>query len=100
MRAAVTSAMMATDLADYLVRKGATFRESHAAVGKLVREAEEQGIELTALPAARFAAAHPKFGRDAQRELIAEETLRYRALPGGTALSSVRSQLADARKSL
>ena len=43
MRAALTSAMMATDLADYLVRKGATFREAHGSVGRLVRESEEAG---------------------------------------------------------
>ena len=50
MRAAVTSTMMATDLADYLVRKRVTFREAHGAVGQLVREAEEKSVELSALP--------------------------------------------------
>ena len=46
MAAACTSSMMATDLADYLVRKHVSFREAHGAVGALVREAEEKGIEL------------------------------------------------------
>ena len=44
MKAAVTSTMMATDLADYLVRKRVTFREAHGAVGQLVREAEEKAV--------------------------------------------------------
>ncbi len=46
MRAAVSGGLMATDLADYLVRKRVTFRDAHGAVGRLVREAEEKGIEL------------------------------------------------------
>ena len=61
MRAALSSTMMATDLADYLVRKGATFREAHGAVGSLVRESETRGTELHALPLASFTAAHPLF---------------------------------------
>ena len=65
MRAAVTGGMMATDLADYLVTRGATFREAHGAVGRLVREAEEQGCELDALPAASLRAAHALFDDDA-----------------------------------
>ena len=49
MRAALSTTMMATDLADYLVRKGATFREAHGAVGQLVRTCEERGAELHTL---------------------------------------------------
>src|SRR5678815_206739 len=50
MRAALSSTMMATDLADYLVRKGATFREAHGAVGRLVRKCEEEKLEMHTLP--------------------------------------------------
>ncbi|HEX5580608.1 MAG TPA: argininosuccinate lyase, partial [Gemmatimonadaceae bacterium] len=57
MRAAVTGGMMATDLADYLVTKGATFREAHGAVGRLVRESEQRGVELDRLPPDVIAAA-------------------------------------------
>ena len=49
-----SSTMMATDLADYLVRKGATFREAHGAVGRLVRQCEEERLELHTLPLAAF----------------------------------------------
>ena len=84
MRAAVSSAMMATDLADYLVKKGATFREAHGAVGTLVREAEEAGIELDALPVERFTAAHALFGADARDALGVEASLAAREIAGGT----------------
>ncbi|MFN2637933.1 MAG: argininosuccinate lyase, partial [Gemmatimonadaceae bacterium] len=64
MRAALSSSMMATDLADYLVEKGVSFREAHAAIGALIRETESEGCELTALPLSSFRGAHPAFGED------------------------------------
>lgn len=97
MRSAVTSSMMATDLADYLVRKRVTFREAHAAVGRLVREAEDLGIEMTALPTASFAAAHPAFEADVMHELLPETSLSHREIPGGTGLRAVRDQLNAAK---
>jgi len=100
MRAAVSSAMMATDLADYLVKKGTTFREAHSAVGSLVREAEEAGIELDALPVERFTAAHAAFGSDARDALGAEASLAAREIEGGTGPRAVAEQLAKARGSL
>ena len=93
MRAAVTSSMMATDLADYLVRKRVTFREAHGAVGRLVREAEEKGVEMSALPFESFKLASAMFERDVFSELDPESSLRHRELPGGTGLVAVRSQL-------
>lgn len=100
MRSAVTSVMMATDLADYLVRRNVTFRESHGAVGSLVRQAEEAGIELHELPLSAFTAAHPAFGPDVLDALSAEASIAHRSIPGGTAISAVRSQLAAARAAL
>lgn len=100
MRAAVSSAMMATDLADYLVRKRVTFRDAHGAVGRLVREAEESGVELSALPFERFAAAHSAFGRDVLGELRPEASVAHRSVAGGTAPDSVRSQILAARASI
>lgn len=97
MRAAVTSSMMATDLADYLVRKRVTFREAHGAVGRLVREAEEKGVELSALPLASFAAANGAFAADVMSELLPETSLSRREIPGGTGLRAVRAQLATAK---
>ena len=96
MRAAVSSAMMATDLADYLVKKGATFREAHGAVGSLVRQAEEAGIEMTDLPADAFGKAHALFGDDARDALGAEASLAARNIAGGTGPEAVRAQIAQA----
>ncbi len=100
MRAAVSSAMMATDLADYLVKKGATFREAHGAVGSLVRAAEEGGIELDALPESQFLAAHPLFGDDARAALGADASLAARDIAGGTGPNAVAAQLLEAHTSL
>ena len=100
MAAAVSSAMMATDLADHLVRKGATFREAHGAVGRLVREAEEQGIEMSALPPSSFAAAHSLFGEDAPTALSAATSLAQREAEGGTGPDAVRAQIEQAEECL
>jgi argininosuccinate lyase len=100
MRAAVSSAMMATDLADYLVKKGATFREAHGAVGSLVRQAEEANIEMTDLPADAFTTAHALFGADARDALGAEASLAARNIAGGTGPEAVRTQIEQARTSL
>ena len=97
MRAAVTSSMMATDLADFLVRKRVPFREAHGAVGRLVREAEELGIELFDLPIESFVAAHIAFGPEVLVELRPETSLAHREIPGGTGPHVVRVQLESAK---
>jgi argininosuccinate lyase len=98
MRAAVSGSMMATDIADYLVRKQVSFREAHGAVGRLVREAEERGVDLSALPFSSFLEAHASFAEDVLDELSPERTLRHRNLPGGTAPDAVSAQLAAAKQ--
>src|SRR5688500_18603737 len=100
MSAALSSTMMATDLADYLVGKGVTFREAHASVGQLVRQAEQSGIELDALPLAAFAAAHESFGNDALDALSARASVARREVDGGTGPRAVRAQLEAAFASL
>ncbi len=100
MRAAVSSAMMATDLADYLVRRGSTFREAHAAVGSLVRQAEEAGIELDQIAMDRILVAHPLFDVDAKHALSAAASLESRNIVGGTGPEAVTLQLRQAHDSL
>jgi argininosuccinate lyase len=97
MKAAVSSTMMATDLADYLVRKRVTFREAHGAVGRLVREAEEKGCELGALPLASFREAHDDFEPDVLMQLSPSASLGNREIDGGTGPKAVKRQLAAAR---
>lgn len=98
MRTAVTSTMMATDLADYLVRKKVSFRMAHAAVGRLVKTAEDQGRELGELDFLHFAAASPAFEHDVLNELSPETSIQHRDLVGGTGPMAVSRQLAMARK--
>jgi argininosuccinate lyase len=100
MAAALSSTMMATDLADYLVRKGATFREAHGAVGKLVRESERRGVELQSLPFDSFSSAHARFERDVYDALGASRSVAQREVEGGTGPAAVRAQLDAARTSL
>ena len=100
MRSAVSSAMMATDLADYLVRKGATFREAHHAVGSLIRASEETGVDLADFPAERFTEAHALFGPDTRDALGAEASIALREVIGGTGPKAVAEQLVQARASL
>ncbi|MEP6833041.1 MAG: argininosuccinate lyase [Gemmatimonas sp.] len=100
MRTAVSSAMMATDLADYLVRKGATFREAHHAVGSLIRASEETGVDLADFPTERFTEAHALFGPDTRDALGAEASLAQREVIGGTGPKAVAEQLVQARASL
>ena len=100
MRAALSTTMMATDLADYLVRKGATFREAHTAVGHLVRASEERGVELHTLPFADFTAAHPAFDDDVFEALSAYRSVEHREVEGGTGPAAVRAQLEAAQRAL
>lgn len=93
MRDALSSTMMATDLADYLVGKGSTFRDAHEAVGSLIREAEGKGCELTALTPASFSAANPLFGDDVMEWLDPGKSVGRRNVPGGTGPEAVRMQI-------
>ena len=100
MRAAVSAGLMATDLADYLVDRGVSFREAHSAVGKLVREAEQAGVELDGLPLKSFSAAHATFGEDVLDALKPEHSLARRNLPGGTGPDALRDQLRAAKEAM
>jgi argininosuccinate lyase len=100
MSAAVSSSMMATDLADYLVRKGFTFREAHAAVGAIVRVAEEQRVEMSELPLETFQAAHTAFDSDVFEALSPRASVARRDVHGGTGPSALRAQIESARASL
>jgi argininosuccinate lyase len=100
MQASVSSLMMATDLADYLVAKGVSFRDAHGSVGQLVRESLETEIELDALPFSSFAKAHAAFGPDVLEALSAAASVARRDVPGGTGPNALRTQIDAARASL
>ena len=94
--AAVDSAMLATDVADFLVRRGVPFREAHGAVGKLVRAAEGLGCPLSALPRELFVQVSPEFADcDLEALFDARASVEARCATGGTAAASVQAQLAE-----
>ena len=87
----------ATDLADYLVRKGLPFRQAHEVVGKAVRHALERGVGLEALPLEALRGFSPLIEADVREALTVEASLRARAVTGGTAPAAVQKALAEAR---
>jgi len=99
--AAVDAAMLATDLADHLVRSGMPFREAHETVGKLVRMAEEWGCELNELPASEFTGVSERFaGADLEQLFAPAASVERRGGIGGTATESVREQIGRLRSVL
>lgn len=98
MRAALDNAMLATDVADYLVARGVPFREAHHVVGRLVREAEQRGVALSALPLDVFLAAHPACGADVLQVFNVDRSVAQRRVPGATAPEAVHEQIVQARR--
>ena len=90
----------ATDLADYLVRKGAAFRDAHEAVARAVRHAETKGCDLSALPLAELRQFSPLVAQDVYAMLTLEGSVASRDHPGGTAPRQVRAAAAAARAAL
>ncbi len=95
MRAALDEAMLATDLADYLVMKGVPFREAHHLAGQLVRLAEQKGCKLSALPLADFQAISNAFEQDVYTVFDFDAAVARRSAYGGTAPEAVRRQIAE-----
>jgi argininosuccinate lyase len=98
--AASTGYMNATELADYLVRKGMPFREAHETVGKVVMRAMELGKEIEQLPNDELLSFSALFQEDVYNSLSLEATLRAKSQIGGTSPDLVLRALADARQSL
>jgi argininosuccinate lyase len=90
----------ATDLADYLVRKGAPFREAHEAVAKAVRHAEGLRKDLSEIALAELQQFSRLIDKDVFAALTLEGSLAARSHVGGTAPKTVKAAIAKARKSL
>jgi argininosuccinate lyase len=95
--AATRGFMNATELADYLVRKGLPFREAHDVVGRVVLNAIEGGVELEGLPLEELRRFSPLIDEDVYIALSLEQTLETKAQTGGTSPERVREALAEAR---
>ena len=95
----VYSGLLATDLADYLVAKGAPFREAHGAVKALVSYAAERGTALNKLVLGEYRRFSALFEEDVFC-ITVESSIGARASQGGTAPEKVREALAQAREML
>jgi argininosuccinate lyase len=93
--AASNPALLATEAADYLVRKGVPFRQAHDFVGKVLKEAEQQKKPWTELSLEELRKISLAFGSDFAGGLALEAALASKSVPGGTSERSVRAALAE-----
>ena len=93
--AAKDPALVATEVADYLVAQGVPFREAHEIVGKVLRAADQEGKSIREMPAERLRQFSPAFGSGLDVALTLESALARRSVRGGTAPAAVRAALED-----
>lgn len=93
--AASDPALVATEMADFLVATGVPFREAHEIVGKVLRAAEQQGKSIREMPLEELRKFSQSFSRDLFAVLQTDTALARRAVHGGTAPSAVRAALAN-----
>lgn len=98
MKAALGEDMLATDLADYLVRKGLPFRQAHHVSGQAVRLASEQGVQLSGLSLETYKKLSDLFIDDVMSVFDFAASVAKRKAAGGTAPEAVRQQIVLARK--
>ena len=92
--AALKGYATATDLADYLVKKGLAFRDAHETVAHAVKAAISHQVDLSELPLAVLAQFHPAIEKDVYDALSLRGSLNARRTLGGTAPEQVRAQIA------
>jgi argininosuccinate lyase len=98
--AAQDPALVATEVADYLVAFGVPFREAHEIVGKVLRASEVEGKSIREMPLDRLKKFSSAFGRDLGTVLTLESALARRSIAGGTAPGAVRAALDDFKQRL
>jgi argininosuccinate lyase len=99
-RAALKGYATATDLADYLVKKGLPFRDAHEVVAHAVKTAVSRGIDLAELPLAELQALNPAVQADVAEVLTLRGSLNARRVLGGTAPVQVLAQVERHRRRL
>ncbi len=99
-RSAEKGYLVATDLADYLVRKGVTFRQAHEAVGKMVLFAIDQNKELNQLTLKEMRGFSKQIDKNVYDWLEPASCIKRRNLPGGTGSETVRKNLERAKEEI
>ncbi|KAE9974386.1 hypothetical protein EG328_003901 [Venturia inaequalis] len=100
MRAALSPDMLATDLAEYLVRKGVPFRETHHLAGRMVALAEDEKKGMDQLSVAQFQGVDARFGDDVLSVFDYERSVELKDTTGGTSRRAVLEQVAALKESL
>ena len=100
MQAALDPALLATDVADYLVKKGVPFRQAHHRIGEVVRRAGKQNVTIDHLSLADYQAIDPAFESDVFLVLDNAYSIAQRTAPGGTSLAAVTAQISLAKSSI
>ena len=90
--------LTATDLADYLARKGVPFRKAHEITGRIVRFCEEGGKRLKDLGLKELRSFHPAIGEDVRDAISLSHSVRLRNTRGGTGPAAVRRRLEELKK--
>jgi len=99
-KAAETGYLLATDLADYLVKKGSDFRSAHHIVGTLVAYAQKKGLELKDIPFPVFKTFHPIFDQEVSTVLDLRSAMSQRDSQGGTSPRQVKKALREMEKKI
>jgi len=97
MASSLVPEMLATDLAEHLVRKGIPFRETHHVAGAAVRLAEQMGVPLSGLSAANLRTLHPAFADDVAEVWSFERSVEQRSASGGSSRGAVQAQIDELR---
>ncbi|MEZ4860487.1 MAG: argininosuccinate lyase [Caldilineaceae bacterium] len=93
LQAALSTEMLATDLAEYLVRKGVPFRETHHIAGAAVRMAEMQAVPLSELTLEDLQSLHEAFAEDVMQVWDFEQSVEQRDATGGTSRRAIQEQI-------
>ena len=93
MKAALTPDMLATDLADYLVRKGVPFRETHHISGRVVALAEKESVPMDRLSLQQLQGVDKRFADDVMGCFDYTASVEARSAAGGASMSSVEEQI-------
>lgn len=97
-RADLSPEMLATDLADHLVRRGVPFREAHHIVGRVVKLADAERTTIDRLTLAQLRAVDARFGDDVARVFDFDASVESRDVDGGTSRRAVALQLEQLRQ--
>ncbi|MGB1250659.1 MAG: argininosuccinate lyase [Candidatus Promineifilaceae bacterium] len=100
MAAQLEPGLLATDLADYLVKKGMPFRQAHGVIGRIVQAGEERNIPITDLSLEDLQSISDLFSEDVIEAFSVEGSLNARNVTGGTAPAAVLRQIETAKERL